>query len=346
MSMISLLLTSVLYIFNAATQQYLTIDDTGRPQLSATPVTVSLPDADDAGLYHIAGTSWLVKPTTAGLYTIGYCVADANAVAFVYVSRQAGNQLATTYAEPAADYAAGLWQMGTADYEQGIVSLDQDRTTYTTPTLYRTNKVTLHRVLAQGEWNSMCLPFSLTMAQIRSTWGSKTQVAQFDKFDDSGRAVFAPTEGGISAGIPCIIQVQQTTADQTYTFDGIGADGWAYTPTPVTHDGWSYTGSFAFIHPPLGAYVFGAGDKIYRVVSDKVNLRGFRAYFVSTGATPQQVVWCIDGTTTSIDGVTTPDNAPSDIYHIDGTLVRSQATSVNGLPKGVYLKGGKKIIIH
>ena len=36
---------------------------------------------------------------------------------------------------------------------------------------------------------------------------------------------------------------------------------------------------------------------------------------------------------------------PADIYTTDGRLVRRQATSLSGLPKGVYIVNGKKEIV-
>jgi len=39
------------------------------------------------------------------------------------------------------------------------------------------------------------------------------------------------------------------------------------------------------------------------------------------------------------------DQRPVDIYTIDGRLVRRNATSLQGLSRGVYLYGNKKVII-
>ena len=37
--------------------------------------------------------------------------------------------------------------------------------------------------------------------------------------------------------------------------------------------------------------------------------------------------------------------APVDVYTIDGRKVRSQVTTISDLPKGVYIVGGRKIIL-
>lgn len=48
--------------------------------------------------------------------------------------------------------------------------------------------------------------------------------------------------------------------------------------------------------------------------------------------------------TTALDNIEN-DGKPIDIYTVDGKLVRRQATSLDGLRKGVYLVGNKKVIV-
>ena len=49
---------------------------------------------------------------------------------------------------------------------------------------------------------------------------------------------------------------------------------------------------------------------------------------------------------TGIQGITTGDfQRPTDIYDLNGALVRKQATSTNGLPAGIYVIQGKKVYV-
>ena len=48
--------------------------------------------------------------------------------------------------------------------------------------------------------------------------------------------------------------------------------------------------------------------------------------------------------TTALDNIEN-DGKPIDIYTVDGKLVRRQATSLDGLRKGVYVVGNKKVIV-
>ena len=36
---------------------------------------------------------------------------------------------------------------------------------------------------------------------------------------------------------------------------------------------------------------------------------------------------------------------PNDIYDLRGRLIRKDATSTDGLPSGIYVRGGKKIVV-
>ena len=54
----------------------------------------------------------------------------------------------------------------------------------------------------------------------------------------------------------------------------------------------------------------------------------------------------MSGDTTGIDGVESREMDPTDIYTVGGKLVKKNATTLNGLPKGVYIVNGQKIIIN
>ena len=50
--------------------------------------------------------------------------------------------------------------------------------------------------------------------------------------------------------------------------------------------------------------------------------------------------------TTAIDFVVTDFDKPTDIYSLTGVLVRRKATSIEGLPKGIYVIDGKKVMVR
>ena len=49
--------------------------------------------------------------------------------------------------------------------------------------------------------------------------------------------------------------------------------------------------------------------------------------------------------TTGINGITQTEDEPFDIYNLQGRKVKSKATDLNGLPKGIYIINGKKYAV-
>lgn len=49
--------------------------------------------------------------------------------------------------------------------------------------------------------------------------------------------------------------------------------------------------------------------------------------------------------TTSIDNIVIDNSHPADIYHIDGSLVKKNSMSINGLSSGVYIINGKQVLV-
>ena len=47
-----------------------------------------------------------------------------------------------------------------------------------------------------------------------------------------------------------------------------------------------------------------------------------------------------------INDIEYTDDKPATIYNINGMMVRENATSTEGLPKGIYIFKGKKVVIN
>ena len=108
---------------------------------------------------------------------------------------------------------------------------------------------------------------------------------------------------------------------------------------------------------PKGSY-FVSDGKMYHLTSD-IPLYGFRGYIVETDAQGNPLdasqtqtlslrVKSADGTLTDIDPVVAETRAPAAqcIYNINGQVVRRGTTSTAGLPKGMYIIGGRKVTVR
>lgn len=94
-----------------------------------------------------------------------------------------------------------------------------------------------------------------------------------------------------------------------------------------------------------------AGLWYYRTVETKT--KGFRGWLQSVqGQTSkvfeyeiEGVVEQVNGNTTAIDGIEAAQQHSANIYNLNGQLVRQGATSTEGLPSGLYIVGGKKLVV-
>lgn len=109
---------------------------------------------------------------------------------------------------------------------------------------------------------------------------------------------------------------------------------------------------------PRNSYVLNGNNKggttglwYYRTVPTKT--KGFRGWLQSvTGQASnvfeyeiEGVVEQVNGNTTAIDGIEAAQQHSANIYNLNGQLVRQGATSTEGLPSGLYIVGGKKLVV-
>lgn len=103
---------------------------------------------------------------------------------------------------------------------------------------------------------------------------------------------------------------------------------------------------------PKYSYVLGANDGKWYYTQNDLPIKGFRCW-IATGddAQAKNLTFAIDGITdetTAIDGVTINQRqaaANNHVYTLSGQLVRANTTSLEGLPKGIYVVNNKKVIV-
>lgn len=211
--------------------------------------------------------------------------------------------------------------------------------------------VTLKRTLyADGGWNTLCLPFSLTDAQAKAAFGDDVELRTLESV--SGNTLTFAKATGIPAGVPCLIKVSKAAKDNTYTFTGVttiavkdktdrGSSGkknnvefvGIYSPADVSK--WATAGK-------ENALFLGAANKFYKAKAE-TKMKAFRAFFLVPASTDTQALRAvIDGTTTGIDDLNI-DTVKADgrVYNLNGQCV---GYSLEGLKAGIYIQNGKKVI--
>lgn len=343
----TLALTSV-YIFNSL-GQYLSVGEDGKPAISDKPVAMDVTAANetpskDANRWNFGGKDikWILKSSADGTYTLGYQDSDAYSTAFVYTQN---GTLATSYEEPAATFESAQWKVSTEALKQQTVTLDEAQN-YVRPKFTGSYvDVTLKRKLYTDEWNSLCLPFPLSAAQIAELWGDGSKVAILTG-DSETKLSFSICDN-IEAGKPCLLDPKNVnTTDHTYEIKGIDVSTWENNSDLQYIVGSTrMKGFFSPTTIKIGSYVIGEANKVYLLVSD-MEAKGFRCYFEDVSGKNRQLTWGIDNNTTGIDGTFVAPQAPKvgNIYTVNGQLVRRNSTAA-GLAPGVYIMNGIKLIV-
>lgn len=342
----TLALTSV-YIFNSL-GLYLSVGEDGKPAISDKPVAMDVTAANetpskDANRWNFGDKDikWILKSSADGTYTLGYQDSDAYSTAFVYTLDGA---IAISYEEPAATFESAQWKVSTEAPKQQTVTLDEAQN-YVRPTFTGSYvDVTLKRKFNTNEWNTLCLPFPLSAAQIAELWGAGSKVAILT--GDSETKLFFSTCDNIKAGKPCLLDPKNVNADHTYEIKDIEVSTWENNSERQYVAG--KTRMVGFFSPTMvkeGSYVFGDANKMYHLVSD-MEAKGFRCYFEDVSGKNRQLTWGIDDNTTGIDGTFVKPEAPKvgNIYTVNGQLVRRNSTAA-GLAPGVYIMNGIKLIV-
>ena len=266
--------------------------------------------------------------------------------------------------------------------------------------------VYLHRTMNAGKWNSLVLPISLTVGQVKSIFGDQVHISKFfgAREDHPQRIVFDPITAdrndpdaiAIEAGKLYLVK---PTADggmpQKQTAKTFNKDGYDisvtdyYTIVGVTFKKKSeiadnaysgrvmgdtgseeygtaqqvqFVGTYVECSAndliPANSYVLNgnnlggtAGLWYYRTVPTKT--KGFRGWLQSVEGQASKVfeyeiegvVEQVNGNATAIDGIEAAQQHSANIYNLNGQLVRQGTTSTEGLPSGLYIVGGKKLVV-
>lgn len=185
--------------------------------------------------------------------------------------------------------------------------------------------VTITRNIAAGQWNTLCLPFSMTAAQVTETFGTGTKLAKFTSYDATTKELTMTSATDITAGQPCMIWVK-TAVGEAKTISGVT---YSSADPVVTQSGVTFQGTYQSGNIPAGAY-FVSANNLYQS-NGSSTIKPFRGYF--TAPEGARLLFADDATgIASIIQSTTRH----EVYDLQGR-------KVNGKPqKGLYIIDGKK----
>lgn len=194
--------------------------------------------------------------------------------------------------------------------------------------------VTLKRTFVVNKWNTLVLPFAVSDADVKTTFGADAKIVKYSNADDAN-INFTTSIKGIEANVPVLIMPAAVNAENTYTFNGVSivkaapkADGTNY----------SFVGSYKPYDLVNDDYMLYA-DKWWKTeTGDSYKIKAFRAYIkANTLVAAKQLNLVIDGQTTGLKLNTVNGNIEGETYNIAGQRVANSY-------KGLVIKNGKKII--
>lgn len=233
--------------------------------------------------------------------------------------------------------------VATNNYSAGtpIVSNTLDEVTVNTFNAQNDVYVQLKRTLTPTQWNTFCVPFTISADMIAEKFGAGTLVYTFGSM--TGNVMNFTASTTIEAGKPYIVKPTKEVVDPIFT--GVNIE--AKAPVQLGENGFFMQGTYGAKTDLLddGTNLFlGEGNKFYKPAKGSTKMKGMRAFFIVPQGTNLAALRAnIDGATTAIDELTTVVEQPTDnrIYNLQGQFV---GTSFEGL-HGVYVQNGKKVLV-
>lgn len=202
--------------------------------------------------------------------------------------------------------------------------------------------VQLKRSLTPAQWNTFCVPFTISKDVITEKFGAGTLVYTFGSM--TGNVMNFTASTTIEAGKPYIVKPTKEVVDPSFT--GVNIE--ATAAKKVGADGYFMQGIYSAKTDLTtdGTNLFlGDGNKFYKPAgATTAKMKGLRAFFIVPQGTNLAALRAnIDGATTAIDEFATVVEQPTDnrIYNLQGQFV---GTSFEGL-HGVYVQNGKKVLV-
>ena len=226
-----------------------------------------------------------------------------------------------------------------------------DGADFYTPVAFTATEAIYSRTLPESStWGTIVLPFAAKTIERASLYEATEIIA--DGSEESILAVQPLTDGVLEANTPALFQGK--TSGTTVTFSASEAEVAATADADLTktigESGYTLTGSLSTINPLATGDLFIAKDLFWSVGTENtVGMQAFRAYIDAPEAGPEQVnaLRILVGDATSIRQALNDGTLPVDVYNLQGVQLRKNVArdaALEGLPAGIYIVGGKKVV--
>ena len=215
--------------------------------------------------------------------------------------------------------------------------------------------VSVKRSTVADTWNTLTVPFDMTQAQIEEVFGEGAQVAAIQPDETTGEALQFRTVNSVVAGMPYLLwPTKELSADEFTQIEGVTVKADALQETAVGGgQDYVFAGVYDRVAPTKWDYFVARDNKLKKNNDETSQLKAFRAYFkdlrehVPVGGDDIDddddilaKIFVVDGNTDGIileDGTVAPLES---VYTLAGQKVSAQS-----LKSGIYIVGGKKVVI-
>lgn len=223
-------------------------------------------------------------------------------------------------------------------------TVDIDGTTDVTAIEPGMKNIRFTRPLKKG-WNSICLPFNMSAFDFENSTDTKLQaLASYD-----GEVLNFEEVENLEANVPYLVYITGDNSEDGFHGFNIGTEVFAAEPQAQCRGGFCFQGNYTPSFPMRNRYgVADYSDKgqgqFIQKGGETSTLPATGAYFTASGK-PASVKLNLGGEVTGINsnGVIISDSTSAPVYDLKG--VRVSNGSLEGLPKGLYIQGGKKVYV-
>jgi hypothetical protein len=225
------------------------------------------------------------------------------------------------------------------------VVLDENSTV--APTAQNGVNVTVIRTIQAGVWNTICLPFAMTEAQLKAAFGNDVQLCYFKDYSIAGDDITInflswDKSYGLLKNYPLLIK---TNSDiNSFVIENVNIEPnnaeakYEKNINPVVTEVYGrFIGTMKAGTTVPENYLFLNANKLYYSTGSTV-IKGFRGYFQLQGFDPSAnaPTFRVDGGTTRVEGLS--------VVTDDGTIYNLNGQKVHKGKRGLYIINGKKVM--
>lgn len=254
-----------------------------------------------------------------------------------------------------AKFSNGVTDAEPADINFNIIVTDKvilDETSTALPATQDGVDVLVKRNIKAGQWSTICLPFDMTEAQVKSVFGSDMELVEFYDYEANGASIiikFTAAETDkkgilLASNTPYLVKTSAAITDFTVDDVDIEADednAYAANATKLSKATGVFWGTLkaGIIVPADNLFI--SDNKFYYSTGSTV-IKGFRGYFwiedFKSSSSSPEILIDINGNTTSIDEIRGLFEEGA-FYDMKGMKIE------NPTKKGVYIQNGKKVVV-